>query len=204
MTHLEHEHERETGRLEISVRYDGAIDELGAACLEAVHLFLSRFETRVGGAIGSTLETEVDDWDFTFAVLVRSVFLGIKHGARVMVEQGSGGSIINTASVAALSGGAGPVAYSAAKAAVVNLSRATAVELAEQKIRVNAICPGAIDTPMSEKLGEGMIKGLMAATPLARMGTADEVAALALFLSSDEGSFITGQAISPNGGIHIA
>ena len=69
----------------------------------------------IGGAIGSLLETEVDDWDFTFAVLTRGVFLGIKHGARAMKATGLGGSIINTASVAGLSGGAGPAAYSAAQ-----------------------------------------------------------------------------------------
>ena len=74
-------------------------------------------------------ETEVEDWDFTFAVLVRGVFLGIKHGARAMKATGLGGSIINTASVAGLSGGAGPAAYSAAKAAVINLTRAAALEL---------------------------------------------------------------------------
>ena len=83
----------------------------------------------VGGAFGPITETSVEDWDRTFAVLVRSVFLGIKHGARAMIEQGRGGSIINTASVAGLGGGAGPQAYSAAKAAVINLTYNTAVEL---------------------------------------------------------------------------
>ena len=76
----------------------------------------------VGGAFGPITEISVTDWDRTFAVLMRSVFLGIKHGARVMIDQGRGGSIINTASVAGLGGGGGPQAYSAAKAAVVNLT----------------------------------------------------------------------------------
>jgi len=74
----------------------------------------------IGGAFGPITELEVDHWDATFAVLVRGVFLGTKHAARVLIEQGEGGSIINTASVAGLGGGAGPQAYSAAKAAVVN------------------------------------------------------------------------------------
>ena len=76
----------------------------------------------VGGAFGPLTEISVDDWDRTFAVLIRSVFPGTKHAARVMIEQGRGGSIINTASVAGLGGGGGPLAYSAAKSAVVNLT----------------------------------------------------------------------------------
>ena len=83
----------------------------------------------LGGAFGPLVRTDVEDWDYTFAVLSRGVFLGIKHGASAMISRGSGGSIINTASVAGLSGGAGPVAYSAAKAAVINLTRSAAVEL---------------------------------------------------------------------------
>ncbi|MDQ4116833.1 MAG: SDR family oxidoreductase, partial [Actinomycetota bacterium] len=96
----------------------------------------------VGGAFGRLTEIDVDEWDWTFAVLVRSVFLGIKHGARAMRLAGSGGAIVNTASVAAKSGGAGPQAYSAAKAAVLNLTRSAAEELAADRIRVNAVCPG--------------------------------------------------------------
>ncbi len=102
----------------------------------------------IGGAFGPITELEVDDWDATFAVNTRSVFLGIKYAARVMIAQGDGGSIINTASVAGLSGGGGPQAYSAAKAAVINLTQSAAVELAPHRIRVNAICPGAVYTDL--------------------------------------------------------
>ena len=105
----------------------------------------------VGGAFGPITEIDVDDWDFTLAVLLRSVFLGIKHGARMLIEQGEGGSIINTASIAGLGGGGGPQAYSAAKAGVVSLSKTTAVELAKHRIRVNAICPGVIVTPLMDR-----------------------------------------------------
>ena len=104
----------------------------------------------VGGAIGPLTETTVEDWDYTFDVLAKGVFLGIKHGARVMRRQGQGGSIINTASIAGLSGDAGPLVYSAAKAAVINLSQSSAVELAPDRIRVNAICPGFIATPLND------------------------------------------------------
>src|SRR5574338_354864 len=85
----------------------------------------------VGGAFGPIGETTVEEWDFTFAVLVRGVFLGIKHGAARMKAQGRGGSIINTASIAGIGGCAGPHAYSAAKAAVANLSRSVSAELPE-------------------------------------------------------------------------
>ena len=156
----------------------------------------------IGGAIGSTLETEVDDWDFTFAALVRSVFLGIKHGARVMVEQGSGGSIINTASVAGLSGGAGPVAYSAAKAAVINLSRATAVEFADRKIRVNAICPGGILTPLLHRGNEEPMKQrLEHLQPWPAVGQGEHIAGAALFLATEDSEFVTGQALVVDGGL---
>ena len=84
----------------------------------------------IAGAFGPITQIDVEEWDYTFAVLVRGVLLGMKHGARVMKAQGQGGSIINTASIAGLCGGDGPQAYSAAKAAVINLTRAVAVELA--------------------------------------------------------------------------
>ena len=80
----------------------------------------------VGGAFGPITELEVDDWDYSFAVITRGVFLGIKHAARLMQAGGRPGSIVNTASIAGLGGGAGPQAYSAAKAAVLNLTRTTA------------------------------------------------------------------------------
>ncbi len=84
----------------------------------------------VGGALGPVWDVEVEEWDYTFDVLAKGVFLGIKHAARAMKRLGRGGSIINTASVAGLSGGGGPLVYSAAKAAVLNLTRAAALQLA--------------------------------------------------------------------------
>jgi len=156
----------------------------------------------LGGAIGSLLETEVEDWDFTFAVLVRGVFLGIKHGARALVAQGGGGSIINTASVAGLSGGAGPAAYSAAKAAVINLTRAAAVELAEHRIRVNAICPGGILTPLLHRGDEEPMKRrLETLQPLPVIGQGEHIAGAALYLASEDAAFVTGEALVVDGGL---
>jgi NAD(P)-dependent dehydrogenase (short-subunit alcohol dehydrogenase family) len=105
----------------------------------------------VGGVIGPVWDIEEEEWDYTFDVLVKGVFFGIKHAARVMRQQGQGGAIINTASTAGLSGGSGPLVYSAAKAAVVNLTKAAAVQLAPDRIRVNAICPGGIVTGLTDQ-----------------------------------------------------
>jgi NAD(P)-dependent dehydrogenase (short-subunit alcohol dehydrogenase family) len=156
----------------------------------------------IGGALGSLLETEVEDWDFTFAVLARGVFLGIKHGARAMKATGLGGSIVNTASVAGLSGGAGPAAYSAAKAAVINLTRAAALELAEHRIRVNAICPGGILTPLLHRGSPEQVKRrLESLQPWPEAGTGEHIAGAALFLASDDAMFVTGEALVVDGGL---
>jgi len=154
-----------------------------------------------------TWKITVEEFDAVFAVNVRGVFLGVKHGALAMTESGRGGSIINTASVAGLSGGAGPIAYSAAKAAVINLSKAAAVELAEKKIRVNAICPGPVDTPLLMDFrddAEEELKAIAEATPMGRIGTPDEIAGAITFLASDDATFITGSALLADGGVTAA
>lgn len=158
----------------------------------------------VGGAIGPVWELEEAEWDYTFDVLVKGVFFGIKHGARVLRAQQQGGSIINTASVAGLSGGCGPLAYSAAKAAVVNLSRAAAVQLAPDKIRVNAICPGFILTGLtqsSQRSLEEAGRHLDGLQPIPEHGTGADIAGTALFLASDDSRFVTGDAIIVDGGL---
>jgi NAD(P)-dependent dehydrogenase (short-subunit alcohol dehydrogenase family) len=137
-------------------------------------------------------------------VLVRSVFLGTKYAARAMIRQG-GGSIINTASVAGLTGGSGPQAYSAAKAAVVNLTMTTAEELAPHHIRVNAICPGFIFTPLATAgdvaRAEAMVAELQ---PWPEHGQPDDIAATALWLASDDARFVTGEALRVDGGLMAA
>lgn len=159
----------------------------------------------VGGAFGAVTDIDVDDWDQTFAILVRGVFLGVKHAARAMIAAGTHGSIINTASVAGLSGGAGPMAYSAAKAAVINLTRAASRELAAQRIRVNAICPGGILTPLLHRGNEGaMAEALCKLQPWPEHGTGQDIANAALFLASDEARFITGEALVVDGGLEAA
>ncbi|MBT3532350.1 MAG: glucose 1-dehydrogenase [Rhodospirillaceae bacterium] len=156
----------------------------------------------IGGAIGPISQTRVEEWDFTFNVLVRSVFLGIKHAARVMQDQGDGGSIISTSSIAGLGGGAGPHAYSAAKGAVVNLTRAVSGELANYRIRVNAIAPGVINTPLFQGgRREKMEAFAKAKNPWPRLGTGEDIANMAVYLASDESEYVTGQNMVVDGGV---
>ena len=159
----------------------------------------------IGGAFGPLTDLEVEDWDFTFGVLVRGVFLGIKHGARAMKNQGDGGAIINTASVAGLSGGSGPVCYSACKAAVVNLTQAASLELAADRIRVNAICPGGILTPLIHRGSPDAVRPrLQALQPWPEVGLGEHIAGAALFLASEDARFVTGEALVVDGGLTAA
>ena len=161
-----------------------------------------------GGALGPIATTTVEDYDLTMDVLVKSVFLGIKHAAPVMTAQGSG-SIISTASVAGLRAGYAPHLYSVAKAAVLHMTRTVALELGEHNIRVNAICPGFIATPLAaghpdadEERIQKMRDGSAGAQVLGRVGEAADIANMALFLASDESQWVTGQEFVVDGGFN--
>lgn len=159
----------------------------------------------VAGAIGPITHLAAEDWDFTFDVLVRAVFFGMKHAARVLKAQGQGGAIISTASIAGIHGGDGPQAYSAAKAAVINLTRAVAVELAADKIRVNCICPGVILTPLLHRGSpEALAPVLQTTQPWPEPGQPEYIAAAALYLASDDAHFVTGEALVVDGGLTAA
>jgi NAD(P)-dependent dehydrogenase (short-subunit alcohol dehydrogenase family) len=162
----------------------------------------------VTGGIEHIPAAGIDD---TFALLVRAVLLGMKHAAPLMRRQGSG-SIVNTASIAGLRGGWGPHVYSAAKAAVIQLTRSIAMELAASGVRVNCICPGAIATPIfgtslglsaeAAEQGAGLVKGALGSFhPLGRAGLPQDIAQAALWLASEESSFVTGHALVVDGGI---
>jgi len=144
----------------------------------------------------------MSDEGFTslMAVNVNGVFFCLREAVKLMQREGNPGSVINMSSIAGLSPN-GNVSYAGSKAAVLGMTRATARELGRFGIRVNAICPGVIETPMTAGVDDVMIKPLLRATPLGRKGQPDDIASTALFLASDESSFITGQWISPNGGL---
>ncbi|MDJ0769173.1 MAG: glucose 1-dehydrogenase [Ilumatobacter sp.] len=159
----------------------------------------------IGGAFGPIVEQTVEAWDTTFAVNVRSVFLGTKHAARLMIEQGDGGAIVNTASVAGQSGGGGPQAYSATKAAVINLTQTTAAELAPHHIRVNAVCPGAIYTELMHRGRPEMAdEWREEIQPWPERGEPEMIADVAMWLASDAARFVTGASVTADGGLMAA
>jgi len=144
-------------------------------------------------------------WDRVMNVNVRAVFRAMKAQIRQMRGQGGGGAIVNTASVAgshAMRLGSG---YVAAKHALLGLTRAAALDVVRDGIRINAVCPGIIDTPLMEhgKQVPGLIDGLAAAVPMGRLGQAEEVASLVLFLASSEASYMIGQGVLVDGGVTV-
>jgi meso-butanediol dehydrogenase / (S,S)-butanediol dehydrogenase / diacetyl reductase len=177
--------------------------------------------------VGPVAELTVEGWNRTLAVNLTAPFLGTKFALPGMIRQG-GGVIINTASISGLGGDYGLAAYNAAKAGVINFTRTTALEYARYNIRVNCVCPGAIDTPPMQAMTgqrEGNFPHLMVAParvqtqplsvaqrqqlrqrlakahPLGRLGRPEEIANVVLFLASDEASFITGAAYVADGGV---
>ena len=153
----------------------------------------------IDGAIAPTADYPDDAFDRVIAVNLKSVFLGMKHAIPIMLKTG-GGSIINTASMASLVAFPNMPAYCAAKGGVLMLTKTTAMEYVKQGIRVNAICPGAIRTEISDSLPPELIKAVVDSTPMARYGDAAEVGRLAVFLACEDSSFITGTQILIDGG----
>ncbi|MGE3075840.1 MAG: SDR family NAD(P)-dependent oxidoreductase [Dehalococcoidia bacterium] len=166
-----------------------------------------------GGISGPLDETTLDEYEMTMNVLLRSVFLGTKHASPHMKARGAG-SIINTASVCAFEAGIGNQLYSVAKAGVVMLTKTAALELAEHNVRVNAVCPGYITTPLaagrpigdnsSERVEVGLARLREAnqqLQPIARAGEPEDIANMVTFLASDESQWVTGQAMVVDGGL---
>ncbi|MBZ5545119.1 MAG: SDR family oxidoreductase, partial [Acidobacteriia bacterium] len=151
---------------------------------------------------------KVESWDRLLAVNLKGAFLFSKFAVPRM--QGRGGAIINISSVRAFVSYQGGVAYDSSKAALIAFTRTLALDLGQKKIRVNAICPGYIDTPMTEEWlntvpdREETMRQMLAVHPLGRIGTPRDIAEAALFLASDAASFITGTALVVDGGMSTA
>lgn len=156
----------------------------------------------IEGPSQNTADYPEDAFDTVIAINLKGVWLGMKYGIPAMLANG-GGSIINTTSVAGLVGFQGISGYCASKGGIVQLTKTAALEYAKQKVRVNAIAPGVIRTPMVERFTKGkqdLENVLVQTEPVGRLGEPNEIAAAALFLASDESSFITGHILVVDGG----
>ena len=191
--------------------------DIVAACARAEQAFggLDILFNNAGhaGMPGGVEAISAEGWDAAFALLVRGPALGMKHALPLMRARG-GGSIINTASIAGLQAGWGPLAYSTAKGAVIHMTRCAAAELSPQKIRVNAICPGLIATSIfgtalgmtrdaADQMAAMVAQNAAVAQPIPKPGLPEDIAAAALYLASDDSRFVSGTHLVVDGAITI-
>jgi len=205
---------RERARfVQADVTQEADVRRVVDACLQAHGRIDVLFNNAGGPAPTGGIETvPVEGFDAAMATLVRSVMLGMKHAAPVMLKQGAG-SIINNGSVAGVRAGlSSSMVYGAAKAAVIHLSTCAAMQLGERKVRVNCISPGGIATGIfgkalglpteaAEKSGEAVKAGLEKLQPIPRAGLTDDIANAAVFLASDASSFVNGHNLVVDGGL---
>jgi NAD(P)-dependent dehydrogenase (short-subunit alcohol dehydrogenase family) len=199
---------RQTGGEAIFVRCDVSSDEQVRGAIDTVVKTYGRLDCAFNNAgiiapIGK-LADETEEWfERTIAVNLKGVWSCMRHEIRQMLKQG-GGAIVNTASAAGLVGSGGSAAYTAAKHGVVGLTKAAAVEYARSGIRVNAVCPGVIDTPLVEQMVADRPKLatiLLAAEPIGRKGRPEEIGEAVAWLCSDAASFVTGWPMAVDGGL---
>jgi len=199
--------EREVGGLDILVNNAGIAFGPGddrAEVNRKSEAMIMEFLSGQGGQTHLDVTENLSDesWRRMLAVHVDGTFYCTREALKLMSRKNRG-AIVNLSSVAALTGLEVVPHYSAAKGAILAFTRAVAKDVASRGIRVNAICPGYIDTPMTERMSPLIRAAVIARTPLRRTGEPHEVAATALFLASDDSSFFTGQWLSPNGGLFI-
>lgn len=192
------------GQAEFSLTDVSKSDQIQAMINLAVDKFggLDILVNNAGVALMADLASTTEEiWQKTIDIDLKGVFLGIKMAAPEMEKRGKG-KIINTASIAGLVGFKGIPAYCAAKGGVVNMTRELALELATKKINVNAVAPGVIKTNMTTDIlkDEKTAQGMLAQTPIGRLGEPEDIAHLAVYLASDESDFVTGQTIAIDGG----
>ncbi|MFN0091641.1 MAG: SDR family NAD(P)-dependent oxidoreductase [Acidimicrobiales bacterium] len=202
----------ELGDAAVFVRCNVVKEEQVAAAVDAAVDRWGRLDTMFnnagfGGAMGPISSISEEDYDLTMDVLLKGPFFGVKHAAPVMQRQQSG-SIVNTASVCGLRAGIGSHVYTIAKAGVISLTQTAALELAEDNVRVNAVCPGYTITPLyagkpdaSAELLDRRRQQSAMAQPMHRAGDPTDIASMVLFLASDESPWVTGQAHVVDGGL---
>jgi NAD(P)-dependent dehydrogenase (short-subunit alcohol dehydrogenase family) len=143
-----------------------------------------------------------EDWDRTIDINLKGVWLCLKYEIRQMLQQGGGGAIVNMASIAGLMGSAGAAAYSASKHGVMGLTKAAALETAKSGIRINAVCPAVVETPMAERLfgAPAVHKSVLSSHPIGRFARPEEIAEAVVWMCSGRASFMTGQSLVLDGG----
>ena len=152
---------------------------------------------------GLAMRMKADDWEAVLRTNLTGAHLCIQQALPTMMKARAG-RIINISSIVAQAGNAGQANYVAAKAGIIGLTKAIAIEIASRNITVNAVAPGFIETPMTEALPDKVKEELKTRIPLGRMGSVRDVAAAIVFLASDEAAYITGHVLNVNGGMHLA
>lgn len=188
----------------VDVTDEAAVDALVASIVERHgRLDLAANVAGTSGTYARVVDTATDDWRSTLAVNLDGVFFCLRAELRAMVATGHG-SIVNVASSAGRMGIPGLAAYSASKHAVLGLTKSAALEAAHEGIRVNAVCPGSVRTPMLRSFvggDEAALDKMGRRAPIGRLGEPDEIAAAVVWLLSDEASFVTGSALEADGGV---
>jgi NAD(P)-dependent dehydrogenase (short-subunit alcohol dehydrogenase family) len=194
----------------VSVRVDvsdpGSVEAMVDAALDAFGTIDVLCNNAGIGSTKDVLDCDIEEWDRVFAVNARGVFLGTKFVLPTMLAQGRG-VIVNTASIAGMVGLRDRAAYCASKGSVIALTKQVAVQYADAGVRCSCICPGTVDSPWVGHLLDSADDpvaaraALVARQPIGRLGTAEEVAAAALYLASDDAAFATGTALVIDGGI---